>query len=110
MSGTFTAQSLDNGFVSNSQAAIYTVPASTVLYLNSLSLFCDTATPQTVQLYLKKSGGTARKWQRYVFSEQYDHADAAEGSRITLSAGDTIEAVTTTASVVAYFITGVLET
>jgi hypothetical protein len=107
----FTGKSLADGFVASSQGALYTVPAVTTAYLSSLSLFCDTATPQTVQLYLKQSGGTARKWRRYVFNQQYDHAEVFEnGARLVLQAGDTVEAVTTTASVVAYFITGVEET
>ncbi len=111
MTGTFVGKSLADGTLPNAQAAIYTSPAATVTYVSSVSLYCDTATPQTVVLYIKRSGGTARKWRRYVFNEQHDHAEVLEsGARIVLAAGDAIEAVSTTASVVPYTITGVTET
>ena len=61
-------------------------------------------------LYIKRSGGTARKWRRYVFAQQHDHAEVLEnGARVVLAAGDAIEAVTTTNSVVPFVITGVEE-
>jgi len=107
---TFTGKSLADGLLTTSVDALYTVPAATVAYVGSLSLFCDTATPQTVQLYIKRAGGTARKWRRFVFNQQYDHADVFEnGARIVLAAGDEIDGVSTTGAVVAFVVTGVEE-
>jgi hypothetical protein len=110
MAGTFTPKSLGDGRLSNSQSAILTVPANTWYYVKQLSLFNTSATTQTISIYLKQSGGTARRWRRYVL-EQNESAEVLEDSVVlTLEAGDAIEAMTTTNNVVDYFITGQQET
>lgn len=109
MSGTFTGKVLSDGFVANAQAAIYTVPASTVAYVKQLYLANINAATQSVILYLNTSG-TARQWKVLTLA-QNEAADIFEdGESVQLQAGDTVEAVTTTASAVAYTTTGVEET
>jgi len=105
----FTGKSLADGTVANTQTAIYTVPASTVAYISGISLYCNTATPQTVAMYVKRSGGTARLIAHYIFSQQHDHVPNVLDDRLVLAAGDAVEAITTTAAVVPYVVTGVEE-
>ena len=102
----FTANSLADGQVSNSQAAIYTATAVKA-YLKNLTLFNTSATEQTCDLYVKRSGGTARQFKRFVLA-QYEHADVID-KEFLLGSGDSIEAVTTTASVLNYYVAGVTE-
>ena len=105
----FSGKALADGTLPTSQTAIYTVPAATVTYVKSLSLFNDNAAQQTIVLYLNVSG-SARKWRRYVLA-QNESAEVLEGGEtVILNTGDTIEAVTTTAAAVPYVITGVEET
>lgn len=109
MPGTFTGKALADGTLAIAAAAIYTVPGSTVAYVKSISLFNDNAVTQTILLYLNTTG-TARKWRRYVLLENESVEVLTGGETVVLAAGDTIEAVTTTASVVPFTITGVEET
>ena len=106
----FAAGSLADGQLPNSQGAIYTVPASTKGYIRNLLLLNINATTQTIDLYIKRSGGTSRQFRRLTLA-QYESASVIEGEEaILLSPADAIEAVTTTSSAVNYFVGGVLET
>lgn len=109
MAGTFAAKVLSDGFLAIAQAAIYTVPASTVAYVKQLYLFNVNAATQTVILYLNTSG-TARRWKTLTLALNESADIFEDGESTTLQVGDTIEAVTTTASAVAYTTTGVEET
>lgn len=109
MPGSFTAKSFADGTLPNAQGAILTVPASTWYYIKQISLFNSNAAEQTILLYLKQAGGTARLWRRYVLAQNESAEVLEDGVVVTLEANDTIEAVTTTASAVPYFITGVQE-
>ena len=107
----FVGQSLADGQLPSSQAAIFTVPASNRAIVNYIHLHNTGTGPETVTLWLKRSGSTARVFIR----EPALEADATlfplePSEEFTLSAGDTIEAQTTTATTVDYFITGALET
>lgn len=105
---TFTAGSLADGQLETSETVIYTVPAATVAYLKTLLLFNTNAATQTIILWIKRSGGTARKW-RQISLAQNESADALEGTNLQLSAGDSVEGSTTTGAAVDYTITGVVE-
>lgn len=105
----FAAKALGDGQLSDSQAAIYTCPLNTVAYVKSITLFNTGASIETVILWINRSG-TPRKWRQYIFGAN-EHADVLGGaSSIILEAGDTIEAMTTTAGTVDYTISGVEET
>jgi hypothetical protein len=90
---------LANGQLPNAQGTILSALEQT--WLKSLRLTQTSATPQTIDVWVKKLAGTARK----IF-----HADAVPQNYsvevcdepITLETGDTIEAQTTTAAVVDY--------
>lgn len=105
----FTAGSLGSGQIASSQGVLYTVPALSVAYLKSLSISHTSATPQTVIIYLKESGGTARRYRTFVLNEDESADVISPGSSIQLSAGDTLEAETTSATTVDWFLTGVVE-
>lgn len=106
---SFAAKPLADGQVSDSQAAIYTVPASTVAYVKLLSLYNTTSSPQTVTLWIDVSG-TARAWKQFVLQEDDFQDILADGLVLTLEEGDTIEAVSTDAAAVDYIVLGVEET
>lgn len=109
MAGTFTTAVLADGQLPSTQGAIFTGPAVTVTYVKRISLFNTNAAQQTIDLYLNVSG-SARRWRRYVLN-QHESAEVLEtGDAIVLEAGDTIEAITTTASAVDYYVCGVKET
>lgn len=105
----FTAAALADGLVPTVQAAIYTCPASTVVYLKSVTLFNKNAVQQTILLYLTRTG-TARFWRRFVL-EQYESAAVLDhGESVILETGDALEAATTTTNAVDYTVSGIRET
>lgn len=110
MPNTFTAKELANGQIASSQTTIFTATADVTTYLKGLSLFNTSATPQTVQLWLKHTAGTARKWKRFVLAEN-EHVDVIDGGEARmLDNGTVIQASSTTASVVDYWLDGIEET
>ena len=109
MAGTFTTAVLADGQLPSTQGTLFTGPAVTVTYVKRISLFNTNAAAQTIQLWLNV-GGTPRKWRRYVLNEDESAEVLETGDAIILEAGDTIEAITTTASAVDYYICGVKET
>lgn len=105
---TFTAGELANGTVTNSQATILTA-AALCTYVKHLSLYNTNAAQQTVQLWLKHSAGTARKWKRFVL-QQDEQVDVIEGGEAYMLAnGTVIQAQTTTNGGVDFWIDGVTE-
>lgn len=114
MTRQFDSGTLAAGQVSNSQAAIYTAPSGggdVAVYVRSLSLYSTNAAAQTLKLWVKRSGGTSRRWRpRFVFAQDESAEVLDEGNVLLLSPGDAIEAETTTNNGVDYVITGVVET
>lgn len=102
-----TGKALADGYLATSQGAIYTCPVSTVTYISEIELFQEHATPQTVTIWIKRDG-TARKSLYRAGWVQNSRAVRSKG--LILQAGDTIEGATTTATAVAYAISGVEET
>ncbi len=102
----FTANSLADGQLATSAGTLYTATAVKA-YLKNLFLFNTNAAEQTVELYLKRSGGTSRLWKRYVLA-QYESADVLD-KELLLGSGDLIEGLTTTATAVNYYVAGVTE-
>jgi len=109
MPGTFIGGSLAQGNLATTKTTLYTVPAVTVAFIKSLTLFNDNAAEQTVLLFLNTGGGS-RKWRRFVLAQNESAKAIEPGGQIILKAADIIEAQTTTASAVPFTLTGVLET
>ena len=101
----FVAGSLASGQVANAVAAIYT--ASTRVVVRSLNFYNTNAAGQTINVYITRSGQTRRQLYRSSSIAQYARlAFLSGGEVLILSGGDTIDADTTTASAVDYYIGG----
>ena len=108
MAGTFTAGSLASGAVATGgAAAMYTVPALTILNGYAIRFFNIHATTQTLDIHLKRSGGSFEHFGRFVLDQWQGCIFELP---VPLSAGDVLGATTTTATAVYYFVGGVLET
>lgn len=94
---------LADGQVANAQGTIFTATEET--WVKSIRLHQTSATPQDVRVWIKKSGGTARKVLHAEDVPQNYSLEAAD-QPVTLEAGDTIEAATTTAAVVDFAVFG----
>jgi len=101
-----TGKLLADGQVANTEGAIYTVPASSIAYIKSVSFHNTNVATQTLILYVRNGAGSSRVVARWSLLQ--DETGFYNGS-IALEDGDTLRAVTTTASAVDYVITGVLE-
>jgi hypothetical protein len=110
MAGTFTAKSIADGQVANSQTAIYTVPASRTGYVKQVTFFNTNAAAQTLIVWIKRSGGTSRKIRQFTLAQNESVDFLDDGDTLELSTGDAIEASTTTATAVDYVVMGVEET
>lgn len=100
---TFTNAKLAEGQLAASKTTIYTVPASTKLIGGILRLFNTNTTQETVNVYFKTA--TSRQVMQVIL----DALEFFEFSfpRDVLEASDLIEADTTTASKVDYWLSGV---
>lgn len=110
MAGTFTGKSIADGQVGIAQAAIYTVPGGVIGFVKQVYCFNTNAAVQTLDFWIKRSGGTSRKFHTVTLEQNESVELLDQGETIELSAGDAIEAQTTTASAVDYVVTGVEET
>lgn len=108
MAGTFTGKSLYDGQLSSSAATtIYTVPSSTVTYRVAVTLYNTSATTQTINLFLKRSGSTARQIVKISLVQYASYELTIWGP---LSTGDLISGDSTTNTVVDATMCGVEET
>lgn len=106
----FKGQSIADGQLPNSQSAIYTVPANYRAIINYIHVHNTGSSPESVTLWLTRSGSTARVLIKEPALEMDTTLFPLDPSEeLSLSAGDAIEAQTTTAATVDYFITGALE-
>lgn len=102
---TRTPKILADAQLPNTQTAAYTVPASTSCIVSSISLVNTDVAAQTINVWVKKSGGTAR------LVSPKDHSLAA-GARYAdvlayaLATGDSIEWQAQTAAKVDGLISG----
>ena len=105
----FTPRALSDGQLPNSIGVIFTATADIATYVKTVSLFNTNVTQQIIDLYVNRSG-VNRQWRR-IQLDQYESAEAlTNGDSKLLEAGDTLLAVTTTASAVDYTVDGVEET
>lgn len=86
----------------NSKQTLYTVPASTIALVTSITLV-NTGASLTCNLYYKRSGGTSRR----IIPKDMTLTDKHACDEIlTLRAGDVVEGDATTAAQVDYKING----
>lgn len=98
-------QSLAAGQVADSVGTIFTATGPTVL--TAFTLYQSSATPQTINVYVTRSGGSRRQLFRFAAVAQYvTSVVLSEGEVLSLSSGDIVEADTTTAAVVDYYLSG----
>lgn len=105
MANTFTDKILGQGQLPNTKGTLYTTPASTQTIISLIAIVNTDVVTRTVNLYVKKSGGTSRFVLPPNMPLGAKHLSENEG--ITLSAGDLIEGDADTAAVVDYTIHGV---
>lgn len=97
------AQALAEGFIASSQGAILgPVTAVTIIPEGGIQMHNINAAIQTVILYIKRDG-TARPIGRAVLEQNWS---AVSDGKMVLESGDSLEAVTTTASAVHFAISG----
>jgi len=99
--------------VSDSAAAVYTVPSSTVGYVKSILLHNTNTSAENVKLYFVENGGSVAD-SRLILNVSLEANETLEWMlEYPLpmeTAGDTIQAVTDTASKVNIVISGMEET
>lgn len=104
-------QTLADGQLPNTKGTLYTVPVGKVAHITIVSLVNADTASHTVNLYVKRSGGTSRriigKAVNLPVGADYQFPDNAKG--LKLSAGDLIEGDADAASKVDYLISGGLE-
>lgn len=104
---TLTISSLANGQLAATIGDLYTSTSCTTI-VKSITLVNTNTTTESVELYVLKAGGTARRiipqatQLKAGYQLEFD-------SIITLGSGDTIRGHTTTANKVDYIISGVTE-
>ena len=100
----YIAGSLADGFVAIATGTIYTSAAKTII--RNL-IFCNiNAAPQTINLFITRSGGTRRQIYRFILAQWESVTTLSGGGVLLLANGDIIEADTTTASAVSYVVGG----
>jgi hypothetical protein len=108
---TYTPGSLASGQVASSVGAIYTATSPIIAaFIQRVTFFNNSATPQTIILYIHQAGNTRRAVRQWVLAQYESAAWPDEGVACDLSTGDTLDAITTTASQVDYTVTGVTGT
>lgn len=106
---TFTARTLSAGALPSIPNTVYSVAAGLKSYVKNFWLYNDSAIEQTIILSLTIDG-TTRVWRRIVL-DALEGASVLEGEEaLVLSAGNAIQAESTTSAVVNYSLHGVEET
>lgn len=104
----FTGASLADGQAATSWAAIYTSTGVKTI-VRSADFHNTNAITQTLEFAVTRSGSTRRIIARVSLAQNEKVEFLTDGEVIVLSAADTIDAQTTTASAVDYTITGATE-
>lgn len=102
---TSTPQILAEGQVAAVKGTIYAVPAGKQAIIRTVAFVQTGGVPsETVQLYVKKSGSTSRKFSRaQIATNEFAHEEDIG----TLDAADELEAETTNATSVDFSVMGV---
>jgi len=105
---TIAIKQLADGQLPATTGDLYTVPASTQALIKTIKAVNTNTTTETVNLYLKPSGGTARRLIPKDLQLSAGYLLVVD-DELTLEAGDKIQGDTTTAAMVDYTISGVEE-
>lgn len=105
---TLAIKQLAQGQLPSSTGDLYTIPAGTQALIKTIKLVNTSTGTETVNLYLKPSGGTARRIIPRDLQFQAGYLLVVD-DELTLEAGDKLQGDTTTASKVDYTISGVEE-
>lgn len=101
----FVGQSIADGYVRSFQNPLLTASAATIV--NYIRFLNESSTAQTVSVYIRRSGSDARLQSRSAGMAQYATLEPlSDNQEIVLSAGDAIEASTTSEQAVNYVICG----
>src|SRR6185295_5152295 len=100
---TYTAKILAEGQLPSSKGTLYTCPALTKGYIKYWSVI-NTSGTETVILYVKKSGSSSRRICKGTLNVDEMIRVLDDGETIELSAGDSLEGETTSATTVDYVI------
>lgn len=109
MAGTFTIKSLANGQLGLATTNLYLVPASTTAIIKTITLVNTDSVTRTVNLYLLKASGTARKIIPVNLSLAAGYS-LETNEEYTLGAADSIQGDASAATVVDFTVNGVEET
>lgn len=102
-----TAKQLADGQLGATEAAIYTVPASTTAYVRVIICQNTGGGNNTVQLWMRPSGGTSR---RIVYVTLKANETFVFDDPLALDAGDSIRGAATNAAQVDFSVYGAEET
>ncbi len=103
----FTGKSLADGQLAATKGTLYTSSVKTII--KSINVYNTAVTSETVNIYVKRSGGTSRQLFRAVLAQDEYAWVLSEGETLVLSASDEIEGDSTNATSVDYAITGATE-
>lgn len=104
----FAGKSLADGQVAAAWANLY-APSGVKGILKQVSFYNTSATPQTLEVRITRSGSTARVWKRVALTINESVELLTEGETIVLSTLDVLQAQTTTVNVIDFTITGAEE-
>uniref|UniRef100_A0A6M3L7E7 Uncharacterized protein n=1 Tax=viral metagenome TaxID=1070528 RepID=A0A6M3L7E7_9ZZZZ len=102
---TVTVKSLGTGQLAATITTIYTCPTSTQSIIDNVTLVNTNSSAETVNLYVKESGLTARRLTPKDMSLAAGRMFVSQ--TVTLSAGDVIQGDATDANQVDYIVSGV---
>jgi hypothetical protein len=105
----FTSKVLASGQLGAAKATIYTVPGATKAYVKYFSVVNTGVGSEVVKVYVNPAG-TSRRIPSGTLASGESASLLTNGEVLILEAGDLIEAETTSAATVDYFICGVEET
>lgn len=107
MAGTFTIKALGDGQLAGTKGTLYTVPGATQAIIKSITLVNTSASPVTVNIYLKPGATSRRITPKDLSIPAGALVEIVSG--YTLGAGDLVEGDASAATTVDYTINGVEE-
>lgn len=116
MSGTFTGQSIADGNLPSTLQSLYTVPASTVVYIRTFNCYdtnvnATNLAPDGTDIFVvPAASGISRHLVHQDMIYQQALEVVSDGESMVLGAGDAVHGISATTGVVQYYLSGVVET